>query len=55
MDGGDWAWMTVMMITFVVAIAAAVHVAVELANRPPAITVNHESVAHPRTGACVPH
>ena len=35
MDGGDWAWMTVMMITFVVVIAAAVYVAVRLANRPP--------------------
>jgi hypothetical protein len=35
MDGWDWVWMTGMMVTWVVLIAAAVYVAVKLANRPP--------------------
>lgn len=35
MDGWDWAWMTFMMIFWVVAVGAAVYVAVKLANRPP--------------------
>jgi hypothetical protein len=33
MDGGDWVWMTVMMVGFVVAIAAAVFVAVRFSRR----------------------
>jgi heme/copper-type cytochrome/quinol oxidase subunit 2 len=35
MDGWDWVWMTFMMVFWVVALAAAVYVAVKLANRPP--------------------
>ncbi len=35
MDGWDWVWMTGMMVTWVVLIAAAVYVAVRLAHRPP--------------------
>lgn len=35
MDGGDWVWMTVMMVAFVVAIAAGVYAAVRFGHRRP--------------------
>ncbi len=35
MNGWDWAWMSLMMIVWVAALAGAVYVAVKLANRPP--------------------
>jgi hypothetical protein len=35
MSGSGWFWMSVVMVFWIVVIAAAVYAAVKLANRPP--------------------
>ena len=35
MDGWDWAWMSFMMVLWIVLLGAVVYIAVRLGNRPP--------------------